>query len=437
MWKKAHKTEPKSSFEALNENSQQITGELQESQPSEQISQELPDAIQQTNTAVLHDHQYVLAQSRAQDSPQIYPLGCEDFANNQHTRLELVAKVPATNSSDMKETKQTEESSLNIAMLDQTPRQPAPGQQIISGSGDDHTEDLQLLRELPDYEMHLFNSSQRPDGKLDAFTCFENLPAELRCRIWQACFPGGRPVFLQPGFPNWSEDEDIIFKVTRSSPPITASINHESRLETEKHYGMLISRIPSAVGQLDESQYENIRCVLEQIRPSNDAQYKRQIIDQFVLQWPDNRLPDMFIEDPQRIWFNPQTDIAVLDMQGIVWDRSSMVHLMDLFSKNLNAVSAIRVLELKYLNDWFFWDQPHLVEMFVRSTLLFFHRLTNLRLFWYQYEATAGTLRAKAALENLFQGMERRYPWYKSPKLLFGHERRHLAEASRSGVGST
>ena len=92
---------------------------------------------------------------------------------------------------------------------------------------EDTINNLAVLRlELPDPNLEL--SLQAPS----TFTCFPQLPIELRLKIWRLTFPK---------FTYFWEQPVILYKwvLRMPQPPIAASINSESRQETLKHYTLL------------------------------------------------------------------------------------------------------------------------------------------------------------------------------------------------------
>jgi hypothetical protein len=84
-----------------------------------------------------------------------------------------------------------------------------------------------LLLELPDPDLEL--SFQAPS----TFTCFPQLPTELRLKIWRLTFPKLTYFWEQRTlFYRWA--------LRMPQPPASASINYESREETLKHYTLLL-----------------------------------------------------------------------------------------------------------------------------------------------------------------------------------------------------
>lgn len=82
-------------------------------------------------------------------------------------------------------------------------------------------ENLHVLNNiLPDPQNQLFHPP------LEGFTLFNQLPTELRCRIWHLC--RGRKVNLTA----WGN----IYITPSNKVPVTLQVNHESRSETRKHY---------------------------------------------------------------------------------------------------------------------------------------------------------------------------------------------------------
>jgi hypothetical protein len=82
-----------------------------------------------------------------------------------------------------------------------------------------------LHLELPDPDLEL--SFQAPS----TFTCFPQLPTELRLKIWRFTFPKSTCFW---------EQRIRFYKsaLCIPQPPISASINYESREETLKHYAL-------------------------------------------------------------------------------------------------------------------------------------------------------------------------------------------------------
>ncbi|KAH6680496.1 hypothetical protein B0J14DRAFT_578754 [Halenospora varia] len=68
-----------------------------------------------------------------------------------------------------------------------------------------------------------------------AFTCFGDLPAELRLSIWRLAFPTPRrihfSIFFRISFLFYKTDRDLLSKL-----PITLHVNQESRQETLQYY---------------------------------------------------------------------------------------------------------------------------------------------------------------------------------------------------------
>lgn len=107
-----------------------------------------------------------------------------------------------------------------------------------------------LLREQPDPHQNLTLQSY---GHLTEFTCFQRLPAEVRCRIWKMTFPPPRPVCLDRLYPRASMPTKTMgylhreqYRLARelqkdnhSPMPITLRVNSESRDEALRHYLVL------------------------------------------------------------------------------------------------------------------------------------------------------------------------------------------------------
>ena len=84
---------------------------------------------------------------------------------------------------------------------------------------------LYLLRnELPDPKQELFRPTFHP---------FPRLPPELRHMIWLSALPGPRGIWT------FASANDHPAQARFPKPPVTSSINQESRIETLKHYQIL------------------------------------------------------------------------------------------------------------------------------------------------------------------------------------------------------
>lgn len=74
--------------------------------------------------------------------------------------------------------------------------------------------------------------AQISDNGLTEFTRFSELPTELRLKIWRCMFPRGRLMDLSAVL---TVPKDYRFP----TPPMTLSVNHESRTETLRRYWVL------------------------------------------------------------------------------------------------------------------------------------------------------------------------------------------------------
>lgn len=300
---------------------------------------------------------------------------------------------------------------------------------------------LQLLQELPDHEMYLFNSSRKPNGSLNEFTYFDRLPIELRRMIWRACFPGGRPVYLQRGNFDYDDGRDrfvsqigAIYDIPQSDcmPPITAFINRESRLETEKCYGMLMQRAEYGFNYVDMNHADHRAWRVEtgalwKASDLEHAHIEESPIDQLPTRQELERIPkETLMLVPQRIWFNPEIDTPAIDFFALFYSRNSLFHLADLFRNDPRRAADIRVLNIMHLPVPF--DIVPFIEKYGKNVLLIFQGLVELRLVWRPFRAefeadftkcelTAPLL--KIAMKKVIQQMQRRIPKFVAPAISF------------------
>ncbi len=89
-------------------------------------------------------------------------------------------------------------------------------------------------------ESVVHSSPRTPDTS--KFTVFRKLPTELRLKIWRSAFPrtGHFGIDHRPSTDS-GESRDVWDAENRAAPPVTLSVNQESRAETLKHY-MAIQR---------------------------------------------------------------------------------------------------------------------------------------------------------------------------------------------------
>lgn len=97
-----------------------------------------------------------------------------------------------------------------------------------------------LCLELPDPDLLLF------EQRLGSFTCFPDLPIELRTIIWRFSFPRGRKVHVKNPENNRLNTRDnpntLSFK-SRHQAPSTFRVNCESRTVSLKYYRVLLQNI--------------------------------------------------------------------------------------------------------------------------------------------------------------------------------------------------
>ncbi|KAI9643158.1 hypothetical protein NHQ30_008894 [Ciborinia camelliae] len=333
----------------------------------------------------------------------------------------------------------------NTQLQDTRSRQHSPLEHEVADFEDNHVVNLQLLGELPDHEMELFNTSQRPDGRLDEFAWFNQLPTEVRCMIWRACFPPGRPVYLQRGYFEYDEDLDRFYVQAGSAyvvpqndciPPITAFINHESRLETEKFYGMLFQRVSNGFNYVKMSRVDRDAAEDQGLATKlrwkqsriDDNQYNTANIDQLLPLQEVNK-KESFMKHPQRIWFNPETDTAVMDVNALFYCKNSALFLADLFSNDRRRASSIRVLEIRGFGG--VDDLETFVEKYGKNVLLFFQDLIELRFIWHQvWSEDEDLLHCETegliliyAMKKVVEQMQGRYANFKAPEMSVFHKK--------------
>ncbi|PMD40194.1 hypothetical protein L207DRAFT_582418 [Hyaloscypha variabilis F] len=84
---------------------------------------------------------------------------------------------------------------------------------------------------------------------VDNFTFFPKLPIELRLKIWRFGFPRGGEVNFAALRNNAPIEREITRMAVDSPPPVTLSVNRESRHETLKHYAVVMrSECPASAG---------------------------------------------------------------------------------------------------------------------------------------------------------------------------------------------
>jgi 2EXR family len=103
-----------------------------------------------------------------------------------------------------------------------------------------------LALELPDPEQELSPQNLRP--KLETFTCFPELPFELRSKIWRFTFPGRRIIDLTLA------TQHIVRFRTRGRPadpklPVALHVNQESRSIALKAYYIIFQQQPRWVNK--------------------------------------------------------------------------------------------------------------------------------------------------------------------------------------------
>ncbi|KUJ06791.1 uncharacterized protein LY89DRAFT_743429 [Mollisia scopiformis] len=98
-------------------------------------------------------------------------------------------------------------------------------------------------------------------GSLTEFTCFPELPAELRLMIWRLTFPKERKVgLLMMTFTSTKKRKSLHSKQLNEPLPVSLHINHESRIETLTHYQIFYR---SDVGDIEPlaEPYDRPLCV--------------------------------------------------------------------------------------------------------------------------------------------------------------------------------
>jgi len=84
---------------------------------------------------------------------------------------------------------------------------------------------------------------------VDTFTFFPKPPVELRLKIWHFGFPRGGEVNFAALRNNAPIEREITRMAVDSPPPVTLSVNRESRHETLKHYAVVMrSECPASTG---------------------------------------------------------------------------------------------------------------------------------------------------------------------------------------------
>ncbi|KAK0099471.1 hypothetical protein ONS96_008308 [Cadophora gregata f. sp. sojae] len=107
-------------------------------------------------------------------------------------------------------------------------------------------EALSILCHLPDFNEELFIQLGEP---LDTFTCFPNLPTELRIKIWHLSFPRGREFSIalelihhHAGYSihKLGKAAETKCNNAKAQLPATLFVNRESRRETLSNYVIIL-----------------------------------------------------------------------------------------------------------------------------------------------------------------------------------------------------
>jgi hypothetical protein len=166
---------------------------------------------------------------------------------------------------------------------------------------------------MTDQSTDLASSQQpHPPVPLDIFTLFSALPPEFRLIIWREVIPvdfDHSPLYVKP--------YSYTFHHHRQ-PPKTSRINHESRIETLKHFQRIQIECPDLPGRkLNSSEEEKTR-----------------------YQWKHLK------QNPRVVWWDKEVDVLVLDFWAFTADVEDPISYLALgpFMDQKNRTICIKTL---------------------------------------------------------------------------------------------